>query len=376
MVQLLQIVTADASAFLLLFLLKLHMSKKVKNSALLDVKLISAMINLTMFQCVIDTVVFWMDGKMFPAAREWNYFGNIIYYSLNATVSYFWPLFIEYKLSNSAEKVKKLAITLAIPHSIIIIAVATTPINGFMFTITEDNLYQRTGYNFLIPTMLIIFYIVFGTAKVYIRRKREGKYMFFPVIYFVTPIFLGIIVQAFNYGISLLYIGIAIGLTGVYLSTQSESAYIDQLCGIYNRRYYNDYIRALCNSKNCKVTGVLIDMDNFKPINDNFGHDVGDEALIQFSKVLRRNINHIGFAVRYGGDEFILISNQSAAAVQAAVDNIQKELAEINTSGENRFNLAFSYGIAEMFSDSNPEEFLKVMDSRMYEMKRERKVGR
>lgn len=53
--------------------------------------------------------------------------------------------------------------------------------------------------------------------------------MIFPALYFITPITLAVIVQSLNYGISLIFIGIAIGLTGVYLSTQNESVYIDQL---------------------------------------------------------------------------------------------------------------------------------------------------
>ena len=57
--------------------------------------------------------------------------------------------------------------------------------------------------------------------------------MIFPALYFMLPILFGIAIQAFNYGISLIYIGTAIGLTGIYLSAQSESAYIDQLCGVF-----------------------------------------------------------------------------------------------------------------------------------------------
>ena len=101
---------------------------------------------------------------------------------------------------------------------------------------------------------------------------------------------MSIIVQVFNYGISLTFIGIAIGLTGVYLSTQNESVYMDQLCCVYNRRYYNDYVRSFCNSrkKNDFLVGILMDMDNFKQINDKYGHYAGDKALQLFGSVLRK----------------------------------------------------------------------------------------
>lgn len=376
MVQLSQIVVSDASAFMLMLLLKLHMNRQAKISTLIDARLLSAMINLTMFQCALDTFVFWVDGKTFPAARELNIIGNVVYYILNVTISYLWPLFTEYKLNSSEAKLKKLAILSGIPLALTAIAVALTPFCGFLFTITEDNRYTRTQLNFLLPTVLIFIYLLLGIIKVYIHRRSKGKYMIFPVIYFVTPIVIAITVQAIFYGISLIYIGIAIGLTGIYLSTQSESAYIDQLCGVYNRRYYSDYIRAFCNSKNknSSITGALIDMDNFKPINDNFGHDVGDEALVKFSSILRKNMSDIGFVVRFGGDEFVLITSQPESAAEKAVANILKELDEINSSGESRYTLEFSYGIASITADSSSDDFLKTMDSRMYEMKKQRKL--
>lgn len=376
MVQYSQILTADASALLLMVLLKLHMNRQAKISPLIDARLLSAMINLTMFQCLLDMFVFWVDGKTFPAARELNIIGNIVYYILNVTIAYLWPLFTEYKLNCSIAKLKKLAILSGIPLALTAIGIVLTPLSGFLFTITEDNRYTRTELNFLLPTVLIFIYLLIGTIKVYIHRRNKGKYMIFPVIYFVTPIVIAVTVQAFFYGISLIYIGIAIGLTGIYISTQSESAYIDQLCGVYNRRYYNDYIRAFCNAKNksSAITGALIDMDNFKPINDNFGHDVGDEALVKFSSILRKNMSEIGFVVRFGGDEFVLVTNRSEGEIEKAVSDILKELDEENASGENRYKLEFSYGISSITADSSSDDFLKTMDSRMYEMKNKRKL--
>ena len=115
-------------------------------------------------------------------------------------------------------------------------------------------------------------------------------------------------------------------------------------------------------------------MDNFKQINDKYGHCAGDKALQLFGSVLREQIDDIGFAVRYGGDEFILISKQSEAAVDAVIADIVKEIDEINATGKNEFQLSFSYGMAKLNLDSNMNEFLRTMDARMYEMKRNRKI--
>ena len=376
MVQMSQIITANVAALVLLIIVKLHMWDQYKAGRLLDIKLLSTMMHLTILECIFDTLVFWIDGKNFLGAREINYAGNIIYYILKVAIVYFWPLFIEYKINSSYKKVKKLATIFAIPLLACSLLVLTTPFSGIIFTINEDNIYTRTENYFIIPNLMIILYVVFGAVKVYLNRKKEEKYLLIPAIFFIVPVLLGIVVQVFSYGISLTFIGIAIGLTGVYLSTQNESAYKDPLCGVYNRRYYIDYVRSFCNSrkKDDFLVGILIDMDNFKQINDKYGHYAGDKALQLFGSVLRKQIGDIGFVVRYGGDEFILISKQSEAAVDAVVANIVKEIDEINATGKNEFQLSFSYGMAKLNLDSNMNEFLRTMDARMYEMKRNRKI--
>ena len=78
--------------------------------------------------------------------------------------------------------------------------------------------------------------------------------------------------------------------------------------------------------------------------------------------------------MRYGGDEFILVSKQSEAVVNTVVANIVKEIEEINATGKNEFQLFFSYGMATLNSESNMNEFLKTMDAHMYEMKRNRRL--
>ena len=376
MVQMSQIITANVAALMLLIIIKLHMWNQYKAGRLLDINLLSKMMNLTMLECIFDTLVFGIDGQNFFGARIINYAGNIIYYILKVTIAYFWPLFIEYKITSSFKKVKKLATILGIPLIACSLLVLTAPLNGFIFCIYEDNVYTRTGFYYIIPNLLIFIYVILGAIKVYINREKKDKYLLIPAIFFIVPVLLGIIVQVLNYGISLTFIGVAIGLTGVYLSTQNESAYMDQLCGVYNRKYYNDYVRSFCNSnkKDDFLVGILIDMDNFKQINDKYGHYAGDKALQLFASVLRKQIDNIGVVVRYGGDEFILITKQSEATANAVVANIIKEIDEINSTGNNEFHLAFSFGIANMNSDSNMDEFLRTMDDRMYEMKRNKKI--
>ena len=116
-------------------------------------------------------------------------------------------------------------------------------------------------------------------------------------------------------------------------------------------------------------------MDKFKQINDNYGHHAGDRALIQFSSVLREKMEKIGFVVRYGGDEFVLLTKMGTEMAEAALVEIRKEIEKINATGENEFKLAFSYGIATLSEGDNEDAFFVEMDKQMYEMKERRNAN-
>ena len=110
-------------------------------------------------------------------------------------------------------------------------------------------------------------------------------------------------------------------------------------------------------------------MNDFKAINDGLGHSVGDKALQVFSAVLRAQMSGIGFAVRYGGDEFILITKKGPKEMNAMLEKITEHINQINESGKNEFVLKFSYGMATLASDGDSENFLQTMDKSMYAVK-------
>ena len=173
MVQMSQVITANVAALVLLMIVKLHVWNQYKVGRLLDINLLLKMMNLTILECGFDTLAFWIDGRDFFGARVINYAGNIIYYIIKIVIAYLWPLFIEYKISSSFKKVKKLAIILAIPLIACSLMVLTTPLNGIIFSINENNVYTRTGIYFMIPNLLIFIYVILGAIKVYINQKRK-----------------------------------------------------------------------------------------------------------------------------------------------------------------------------------------------------------
>ena len=99
----------------------------------------------------------------------------------------------------------------------------------------------------------------------------------------------------------------------------------DQLTGIYNRQGMND----IFSTDFEKIAIIYADLDNFKYYNDTFGHDIGDKVLVEFAKMLGQVTNQRSDAVRYGGDEFLLIMyTDDKNQVDTAVKNIYAHLEE------------------------------------------------
>lgn len=109
-----------------------------------------------------------------------------------------------------------------------------------------------------------------------------------------------------------------------------EQSTIDKLTGLYNKRYFIDNIN---NQKLATVDNlvlVFIDIDNFKQVNDNFGHLVGDDVIIAVAQMIKKTLRKDDKGIRYGGDEFLVVlENTSLEDAKLIADNIQKDVNDI-----------------------------------------------
>ncbi|KAF2956560.1 GGDEF domain-containing protein [Marinitoga sp. 38H-ov] len=153
----------------------------------------------------------------------------------------------------------------------------------------------------------------------------------------------------------------------IYIESLSLEAKKDFLTGFYNRRCFDKYINSIIESNKKNIGIVIIDMDNFKKVNDEYGHYMGDELLRNISEIILNNIRETDRAFRYGGDEFILI-----------FENISKKdlsniLERIKNSYYKKTGYTFSAGAVIC---ENPEEinkYIKKADEVLYISKKEYK---
>ena len=151
------------------------------------------------------------------------------------------------------------------------------------------------------------------------------------MVFFLVPCMTGIAIQWAFYGIAVGWLALSISLLFVYILFQSENSYVDSLTGLYNRKYL-DYIMEVENRKaNHDYYGIMMDMDRFKSINDNFGHLTGDDAIYHVGKLPAETVSENCTVIRYAGDEFIvLMETQEKSEVERLVPDIQKAVQRFN----------------------------------------------
>lgn len=137
----------------------------------------------------------------------------------------------------------------------------------------------------------------------------------------------------------------------------------DEMTGLNTRNELERYTTEL--NKVCTV--VMIDIDNFKSVNDTYGHQMGDKVLNLLGTIIRKNIRKNDFAARYGGEELLIIfDTDNIALVKRRIDNINK----IFNSCYREINLSFSAGIA-LFNNTEEkiDDCIKKADEALYYVK-------
>jgi diguanylate cyclase (GGDEF)-like protein len=156
----------------------------------------------------------------------------------------------------------------------------------------------------------------------------------------------------------------------------TQMATVDELTKISNRRGFNmlgEQILNLCSRQKIPVVMVFLDLDKFKPINDQFGHEEGDRALVAFAYQMKLNFRSSDILARLGGDEFVvLFTNTSKQQAETLIEKFNHALIKSNQEVGRAYDISFSHGIVEF----NPEkhtcirDLLSDSDSLMYELKR------
>ena len=160
-----------------------------------------------------------------------------------------------------------------------------------------------------------------------------------------------------------------------YLSKKLEyMAYYDKLTNIFNRRKFRDILDEFVNfSKRYKspLSLIFLDIDDFKKVNDTYGHEVGDFILKEVVNVAKKSLRKSDVFGRWGGEEFlILLPNTDVNGAKMVAEKIRKSIEDYDFNG---LKITISLGVTQLKIDDTIEKFVNRADMALYQAKKEGK---
>ena len=371
MINLEEILVVNVTGLVILFvLLKLRVvNHSAKNAG--DY-LFELMVVLTVGALVLETVSFLLDGKPGRLVHAVQYLFNGYLFFASCAVGMVWVLYVDYQIYRSLPHLKK-RLFQYLPLFLIVVGMLLCDLfgAGLIFSITKENVYLRGNF-VMVPYLVLYFY--YGSSfflAIYAVRYR-GHVQFFPIHYFVTPALVGTITQGMCYGLAAGWFSLSLALVFIRMQLQNRNAFVDDLSGLYNRKYYLYYFDKIRGSRKYKtVSGIMMDVNHFKSINDQYGHTVGDDAIRSIGRILSEATTEHSIAFHLSGDEFVIISSEGQAQeTEYLMERIRQQVEQFNATSNKPYQLSLAMGYT-ICDTANPDSdtFLHRMDMKMYEAK-------
>ena len=145
----------------------------------------------------------------------------------------------------------------------------------------------------------------------------------------------------------------------------------DELTGLFNRRYGTDALKsevARAQRSGWPFSFILLDIDHFKRVNDRFGHDIGDEVLVNVAELLRDRLRRTDTAARWGGEEFaVILPETDRVGGRRFAGELLERMSEIKTPDGK--GISASFGVVDYCNDESASELVKRADRMMYHAK-------
>lgn len=366
-----EIIEIDCFALAILLLIYLNIRRSAVKF-LLEQKLFMAMLFSNALILVWDIILWLLDGKPGLLVGASYPFLTACYYALNPAISVIWYFYADYQIYKSEKHLKKMLVPMIIPAGINLVLSLLSIFNGWMFYIDKNNIYHR-GNLFYLMAGIGFFYLAYTMIMIIVKRNMLQKRDFIPFLIFVFPPYIGAVIQTMYYGITLVWVCMTLSILIVFINIQNSQLYTDYLTGLFNRRQMDNYLlQVLQNLEQDLLAGIMIDLDCFKEINDLYGHDIGDQALQDTAKILKKTFRENDFIVRYGGDEFIvLMVIKDRSYLENAIVRLKENVEHFNEQSVVPYQISLSLGY-ECYSEKSEQtvsEFLKCIDGLMYEDK-------
>jgi len=314
-----------------------------------------------------------LDGTAYSFLPVLNIIGNFFLFALNLVAPSLWLMYAHYQVYFDEKRTLKISKPLIVLNIINIIMVIVSQFTGIYYSFNPGNIYVR-GPLYFIPFMVSTSLLIVTFLLIIFNREKIDKKRFLSLSSFSIPPLICSVLHFLIYGYSFVLSGIVISLLVIYLNIQNQNIYTDYITSLHNRRGLERYLKekSLFMHANDNFGGIMLDIDHFKAINDEFGHSFGDMALAETASLLKSVISEKDMVARYGGDEFFIIINSTdEKSLKLIVSKIIQVFEKRNQNPEMKFPLTLSIGYDIYYKNRGMTivEFQDSLDKLMYNNK-------
>lgn len=328
-----------------------------------------------------DMVSFSINGILKPRYIFWHHFSYIGLFIFVTFLARGISLFFYHSIkpySKEYSLLKKLFLIPTIINSILLLLNLEL---GFLFTISEQNVYARASLFVVINALAFVQPLII-VAIIALKHRDRVNAIFknnrFLIVLILSTLSLSIgliVLQEHVTNITIIFTAMAPAVTVIHLILISNTITTDYLTQLSNKLGVEKYFNKMPKKIEGYLAVVFFDLDNFKGINDTYGHKTGDILLKNFANILLRELKHKDLAARMGGDEFLIaLVTKKENDINFVLESILAETK--NHNEEKGICINYSYGVSVLKPDEDMDykKLIENSDSNMYKQKNMKKA--
>ncbi len=326
---------------------------------------------------VSDMLAWTLEGAAFPGAYWVLQISTLLYNLSIIFTGGLWLIYCDQEVIENRADAKKRISLYMLPLFFVILLNIINVKTGWIFYYDSANMYHR-GELYFLQILIAVAYLMTTAGIVIVaaggKERSKARAAYGLLGFLVTPI-LTVVVQSLYYGVSLIPFGVTISLLMIFLQQVKSLITRDHLTGLDNQRAFErrleDKVRNAVGTEE-KLFVMMIDANHFKDINDTYGHDIGDEALVRIARCLCRACAQSDYIARLGGDEFVVIGYRAdEERIRELADRIHAEMKKESKLTDYVLSVSLGYEIFQYRKHKSGAELYKQADKKMYENKRQ-----
>lgn len=365
------IIQFQINLFALFVLLALLVMLKLQSLILFNSKrLLLAIIVMSLLSVIMEPLSWMADNVASPFMYVLNYLSNFLLVLLSPVISGMFASYIDLKLFNNWQRVKRRWFYQQ-PALLVLLLLVVNFFYPIYFSIDgQTNHYHKGMFSLLNYVLVFTIYLILFVLIAWNPHKQDNRLVGVVFFFLLIPI-LGMVIQRFSdsrLNFSWTTVSLAILIAYTFLETTPGER--DFLTALYSRSIYDRYVASLiAQGKAFRV--LMIDLNNFKMINDVHGHQAGDYVLKEFSKILKKVFAFERMVARLAGDEFLVVIEGEPLTEEHFINQIKGNCL-VHDSALMQ-GLRFSYGLESYLGSCTFDELYAKVDAKMYRHKQDMK---